>query len=157
MRRAWTHSWRVGLVLLCVAGASCAKPGPRAPTARTITSLQIVVVPPGGGQANSQFTPDGRVRGGHLSGDVPPMVYQDEKHLDSATVKAIWGAAHALGDTLLAANEIPDSTFQGYVVLQVAYDRGPQANIAWPFRGEHADARVRALAALLMEHRTGGW
>ena len=143
--------------LLWGAGVSCGKPGPRPPSARTITSLTIIVVPPGGGQANSTFLPDGTVRGGHLSGDPRPFVYQDEKHIDSATVKAIWSAARALGDTLLAANVIPDSTYEGYVVLQVTYDREPQANLAWPFRGAHADARVRALAALLMEHRTGGW
>jgi hypothetical protein len=142
--------------LLCAA-ASCGKPGPRAPSARTITSLTIIAVPPGGGQANSTFLPDGTVRGGHLSGDAPPMVYQDEKHLDSATARAIWSAARALGDTLLALNVMPDSTYPGYVLLQVAFDAGPQAQIAWPFRGEHPDARVRALAALLMEHHTGGW
>ena len=143
--------------VLCAAGAACGKSSPRAPSARVITSLQIIVVPPGGGQANSRFLPDGVVRGGHLSGDPRPMVYQDEKHLDSATVRAIWSAARVLGDTLLATNVNPDSTYQGYVILQVTFDQGPMASLVWPFRGEHADARVRALAALLMEHRTGGW
>jgi hypothetical protein len=143
--------------LIGAAGSSCGKPAPRPPSARAITSLTIIVVPPGGGQANSTFLPDGTVRGGHLSGDPRPMVYQDEKHLDSATVKAIWTAARALGDTLLGTNVNPDSTYQGYVILQVTFDQGPMASLAWPFRGEHADARVRALVALLMEHRTGGW
>lgn len=148
----------LGVALLCAAtGTACGKPGTRAPSARVITSIEIIVVPPGGGQAHAEFLPDGLVRGGHLSGDPRPMVYQDEKHLDSAAVKAIWSAARALGDTLLAANVQPDSTFAGYVILRVAFDKGSQMSLAWPFRYEHPDARVRALAALLIECRTGGW
>lgn len=85
------------------------------------------------------------------------MVYQDEKHLDSGTVTATWAATHALGDTLLAASVLPDSTYQGYVILRVTLDKGPQMNLAWPLRSEHSDARVRALLALPMEHRTGAW
>ena len=145
------------MAVVCAACASCAKPAPRAPTARAITPIEIIVVPPGGDQAHANLLPDGLVRGGHLSGDSPPMVYQDEKHLDSATVTAIWATAHALGDTLLAVNVTPDSTYHGYVLLQITFDRDPMVSLLWPFRGEHADARVRALAALLMEHRTGGW
>jgi hypothetical protein len=125
--------------------------------ARAITSIQVQVVPPGGGQAFAEFFPDGKVRGGHLSGDSPPRVYQDEQRRGPATVRAIWTAARALGDTLLAAHVLPDSTFAGSVMLQVVFDRGPQMNLAWPFRSEHPDPRVRVLMALLMEHRTGGW
>ena len=97
------------------------------------------------------------MRGGHLSGDSPPRVYQDEKRLHSTSVRAIWAAARALGDTLLAASMHPDSTYQGYVLVQITFDKDPMASLVWPFRGEHADARVRALAVLLMDHRTGGW
>lgn len=155
--RRWPLTGWPGVALLCAASAACGNPGPRAPSARAINSIEIIVVPPGGGQAHAEFLPDGQVRGGHLSGDPRPMVYQDEKHLDSTTVKAIWAAVRALGDTLLAANVNPDSTYQGYVILRVTFDKGPQTNLAWPFRSEHPDARVRALATLLMEHRTGGW
>jgi len=151
-RLAW-----LAMAVVCAACASCAKPAPRAPTARAITPIEIIVVPPGGDQAHANLLPDGLVRGGHLSGDSPPMVYQDEKHLDSATVTAIWATAHALGDTLFAASVLPDSTYQGYVILRVTLDKEPQMNLAWPFRSEHPDARVRALMAMLMEHRTGAW
>jgi len=153
LRAGW-----LGLALACaVANVACGQSRPRAPAARAITSIEIIVVPPGGGQAQATFLPDGLVRGGHLSGDSPPMVYQDEKRLLSTTVRAIWTAARALGDTLLAVNVTPDSTYHGYVLLQITFDRDPMVSLLWPFRGEHADARVRALAALLMEHRTGGW
>lgn len=129
----------------------------RAVPARVITSIGITVVPAGGGRAHAEFFPDGLVRGGHLSGDPVPFVHQDEDHLDSATVAAVWTAARALGDTLLGADVPPDSTLHGYVMLEVAFDSGPPMRLTWASGAEHADARVRALVALLMDNRTGGW
>ncbi|MEK7667713.1 MAG: hypothetical protein AAB409_03605 [Gemmatimonadota bacterium] len=146
--------WRLaGLPLVLGACTACTRPVP----ARVITSIGITVVPAGGGQAHAAFFPDGLVRGGHLSGDPVPFVHQDEDRLDSATAAALWTAARALGDTLLGADVPPDSTLRGYVMHKVAFDSGPPMRLTWASGAEHADARVRALVALLMENRTGGW
>lgn len=143
---------RSAALVLVLAVAACAEPAP--PPA--ITSLELTIVPASGGQAYVKYERDGAINGGHLSGDSVPFVHIDTGRVDSATLAALWDAARALGDTLLARRDTVPTGGRGYIRIQVVQE-GREAHFVWPERTEHPDRRVHTLGSIMMTNRVGGW
>ena len=125
--------------------------------AQKITKIRIKVWPPDG-MAECQWTPDGTVEGGHASGGPAVRMYTDTKKISPQKVKQIWQAAESLPRTAFAPDAVlrrEKSKGIGHVLL--FFEGGSAARLSWPFRGQHADPKVRALSKLLHENRTGGW
>ncbi len=99
------------------------------------------------------YREDGTTQGGHLSGDSPPFVHQDEGTLEPALRSAMWTAAQA-------ALEVPPTTLApGPDTVELTVTRSDNTSVTWrwPFGTEPAEPRVRALWMLANEHRIGGW
>lgn len=129
----------------------------RAQTPR-IVRIQMQVVPEGvgGGHAEVTYEANGRIRGGHISPD--HFVHQVDSVLTATQRRRLWAAARALGDSLLAVFESKPDDRTGVVYLNVNIEGSELgARFVWPFGGQHADPRVRRLAALVLEYRVGGW
>jgi hypothetical protein len=125
--------------------------------AQTITSIGLTVVPPDAGRAHVVYAPGGLVRGGHLSGDSVPFVHQAEGRVAGEPLVALWRAARALGESLLARQDSIPAGGRGYLRLDIERRGRAPAVIVWPFGTEHPDRRVRELVTLVMAHRVGGW
>lgn len=131
-------------------------PAPSAPpSAPRIGAVSISVQPADGGSAHCRYEPDGSVRGGHLSGGPSPFVHEAEGTISPEIRRAIVSAVEA---TLAEPRPSPGVTpGAGTERIEIELENGARVTFAWPFGGAHDDPRVVALAALLREHRLGGW
>lgn len=125
--------------------------------AQTITSIEFTTVPASRGQAFVEYLPGRVVRGGHLSGDAVPFVHQAESTVSRDAAVALWRAARALGDSLLARQDTVPTGGRGYHRLEIERRGRPVTAIVWPEGREHPDPRVRELVRLILAHRVGGW
>jgi hypothetical protein len=121
---------------------------------RSVNAVSIIDVPASGGMAQFAVRRDGHSSGGHLSGDSPPMVYQEEKQLDSASMSALWTLVTPLADSLPA--ERPP-VGKGYLEVQLDFGDGQSWVYAWPDRTPAPDSRVQAVTTWLLAHKIGGW
>lgn len=125
--------------------------------AQTVTSIEFTTVPAGGGSAFVEYLAGRVVRGGHLSGDPVPFVHQAESSVSREVAAALWRAARALGDTLLARQDTVPTGGRGYNRLEIERRGRPMTAIVWPEGADHPDPRVRELMRQVMAHRVGGW
>jgi hypothetical protein len=101
------------------------------------------------------FEASGAVRGGHLSGDSPPFVHQDEGTVSPDVIAALFAAASAVLAEPRPAAGVADGP--GTTSLDITSRDGTVFHHTWAFGGHSPDARVVALEALITEHRIGGW
>jgi hypothetical protein len=144
--------------LLALAGCGPAVPDaedapeepPPAPVGVTRVELSVQRAP---GSAHCTFEADGKLHGGHLSGDDPPFVHQQDGQLTEEARAAIWKAAE---EALRAG--IPASAVAGdSVSVRIDASDGSSVTWAWPFGTEPADPRLAELSRLLHQHHVGGW
>jgi hypothetical protein len=129
------------------------EPEPAPAPALTIASVSVTVRRSDPGHAFMSYRADGTTQGGHLSGDDPPFVHQDDGTLDPAARAAMWAAAEA-------ALAVPPSTMPpGPETVELTVARSDNSTVAWrwPFGTEPTEPAVRALYALAHQHRIGGW
>jgi len=126
---------------------------------KIISQIIISVHPAGGrGGAHCSWSRDGKVNGGHLSGDDPPFVHIDEKEFPEGTIDEIWKEAEALDEKVLELDIGPDPGWKGYTELEIFLkDKEKPMRLCWPSGDEGVDPRVRKLVELLMKHRIGCW
>lgn len=135
---------------------AAAAPTPSAPpSAPRIGAVSISVQPADSGSAHCRYEPDGSVRGGHLSGGPSPFVHEAEGTISPEIRRAIVSAVEAtLAEPRPSSGVTPGA---GTERIEIELEDGARVVFAWPFGGAHDDSRVVALAALLREHRLGGW
>jgi Flp pilus assembly protein CpaB len=125
---------------------------PDAAAAVGVTRVELSVQRPPG-SAHCTFEADGQLRGGHLSGDDPPFVHQQDGQLTEEARAAIWKAAEeALRAGIPATSVAGDS-----VSVRIEASDGSSVTWAWAFGSEPADPRVAELSRLLHQHHVGGW
>ncbi len=142
------------LALACaaLAAAACFSDEP-APA----TSVALKLLPPNGGTAYIAIDTMGKIMGGHASGGDAPTVREDTASIPRADAAAIFADVRALGDTLLSRTPGNFDEPPGSTEIAVLFGDGSQARIVWPTDRPHPDARVNALAAKLLGHRTPSW
>jgi len=124
---------------------------------RKIIGIYLEAHPGGRGMANCSWTEDGKVHGGHLSGDDPPFVHIDEGTVPKEIRDEIWKEAEALDDAVLALDMMPDPKWNGYNQLMITFETGDPMRYCWPFGEKDQDPRFKPLLDLLFKHRIGGW
>jgi hypothetical protein len=122
-----------------------------------IERMDLEVHPGGRGMANCSWTREGKVTGGHLSGDDPPFVHIDEKVLPKDIVDELWREAEALDEAVLGLDVINEAGWKGHNELTITFDDGKQMRYCWPFGKADPDPRLKRLLDLLYEHHIGGW
>lgn len=144
---------RLSLVaILVIAACSQAR---RADPA-TITRVELRLLP-ATGRAWVSFEAGGKTRGGHFSGDNPPMVHLDTATTSGDSVQAIFAAVRAIGDSLLARRgPAVDSSRAGTATLAVTYSDSTQAQVVWAGTAQPPAAIQTALEHVLA-NRIGGW
>lgn len=143
--------------LLAVAATACIATGCIDDHSAPATSIALKVLPATGGTAYLAIDTTGKVRGGRASGGDAPTVTEDSTTIPKAEAAALFAQARALGDTLLARVSRNFDEPPGSTEIAVLYSDGSQSRIIWPTGSPHPDARVNALAAKLLEHRTRSW
>jgi len=129
----------------------------RDPTpAKRISRILIQIRPEGGGLARREFAADGRIDGGHSSGD-PERIYEEREQISREKVEAIWAAAYALGEEILAMDVPAQPEWDGYVELLIIFDDQSAMRLSWPHGEQYPYPNVQALVTLLLEHDVGGW
>jgi len=124
---------------------------------RKIVQIDIGVHPGGRGMANCGWTKDGKVTGGHLSGDDPPFVHIDESTIPKEILDDIWKEAEALGEAVFSLNVAQDPKWTGYNELMISFETGDPMRVCWPFGEENRDQRLKRLLDLLFKNKIGGW
>ena len=141
------------MALLGVAACSSRPPAPPPP----ITRVELRLMP-GTGRAWVSFDSSGAARGGSVSGESPPRMHVDTDTIPADSVRALFGAARALGDTLLARRGPPaDSARTGTATLVVGFSDGTQAQFVWMAASQPIDPRVQAVLQHVVANRIGGW
>jgi hypothetical protein len=152
----------LGILVIVVGGALLwvgwlrTKTGGDGATSEKISRILITSRPGGGGLARREFSPDGWVDGGHVSGD-PERIYEEREQIPRKEIKAIWAAAAALGPEIHAMDVPPQPEWDGYMELLIFFDDQSTMRLSWPFREEYPDLRVQALVELLLAVDVGGW
>lgn len=124
-------------------------------SAAHVASVSISVRPPDGGSAFCDFAVDGAVRGGHLSGDDPPFVHQDDGVVSPEVVAALRAAADSVLVEPRPVSSVADGA--GTSSIDITLDDGTVFHHVWTFGAHSDDPRAVALETLLMEHHIGGW
>lgn len=124
-----------------------------------IKQVMYQVVPLGGGMANVDYSDDGKITGGHLSGDNPPFVHIDNGQLPGDKLKELWAAA---GKVLLALGEKKkidhaNGAYRGVSRLTISGDGVVLLEITWKAGEKCPERDAAGLLELVMKHRIGGW
>lgn len=130
-------------------------PPPPPVSAAHVTSVAISVRPMEGGAAFCDFGVDGAVRGGHLSGDDPPFVHQEDGVVTTEVLAAIHAAAEAVLVAPRPVSSVPDGP--GTSSFDITLDDGTVFHHVWTFGAHSDDPRAVALETLLVEHHIGAW
>ncbi len=140
--------------LLMVAMAACSPGRPAAPPAITQVALRLL---PGAGRAWVTFDSNGVAKGGHFSGDTPPTVHIDSATIPADSARAIFAAARAIGDSLLARRgPMVDSSRSGTATLAITFSDSTQAQFVWTAESQ-PPAVVQATLEHVLANRVGGW
>lgn len=123
-----------------------------------IRRVSILVEPADGGMAHRDVEADGRVNGGHLSGDRgAPMVSQESGRVSAECVEAVWQAAARVVAAAAGTDQGAPSSEGGTTTLRIILHGDDAVEVRWPFRQEPTQADARALVALLQEMGIGYW
>ena len=97
----------------------------------------------------------GTAKGGHIRMKTPPTVYEDSGKVPGGLISVIWEAAvAALPHMKKATGRSPkDGEERVTVILRI----GSTKAATWKIGTAPANDEVKALAALLMKYRVGGW
>ncbi len=154
-----------GFAAIALAASGClASPAPvpepvvqpvEVPVPARVTSVGLSVRPIGGGMGFITYKESGEAVGGHLSGDSPPFVHQDEGKVSPEVFAAIRAAADAVLVEPRPISAVPDA--DGTTSIDIGLSDNTAFHHVWTFREQPSDARVVALEKLLMEHRIGAW
>ena len=144
---------RLALLAALLTIAACARPA--APPAITQVELRLL---PGDGRAWVSFDTNGVAKGGHFSGGTPPYVHMDSATIAADSVRTIFAAVRAMGDSLLARRgPLVDSSRAGTATLAVTFSDSTQAQFVWTATDQPSDARVQVVLEHLLANRVGGW
>ena len=142
---------RLAAVLAVTAGAGCR---PSAPP--VITQVELTLKP-ADGRAWVSFDTNGVAKGGHFSGDNPPFVHMDSALIVADSVRAIFAAARAIGDSLLSRRgPMVDSSRVGTATLAVTFSDSTQVQFVWTYLSQ-GPAAVQPLLDHIRANRVGGW
>jgi hypothetical protein len=126
--------------------------------------VKIESLPQGWGYAHKTLTPDGKIRGGHLSGGPDaPRVYESEEQCKAADLKAITGL---VADVLAASKKAKpdkeeppamDRTKHGYKRVSITYANATMLSFVAEFAEEFEDAKVQAIHGTIAKYDAGAW
>lgn len=161
------RGWLPGVLVCGLSANGCAaspapipEPVPPAPPVEVpvpahVNWVGLTVRPPEGGQGFINYKESGEAVGGHLSGDSPPFVHQDEGTVTPEVFAAIRAAAEVVLVEPRPVSSVPDGDGTSYI--DIGLSDNTSFHHVWTFKGQSADARVVALEKLLMENRVGAW
>jgi len=128
------------------------------------TQVKIESLPQGWGYAHKTLTPDGKIRGGHLSGGADaPRVFESEEQCKAADLKAI---TKLVADVLSASKEEKqdegespkmDREKHGYMRVSITYTDGTTLSFVTESTEKFENANVQALYGVIAKYWAGAW